>query len=67
LIELDIEFREPVEWIKDIVKTHSASIKIRDIRMGRNGAMDLLEIFLPEGKMENFSHEMESRTKTSWK
>lgn len=65
MIELDIEFREPVEWIRDIVKTHSASIKIRDIRMGRNGAMDLLEIFLPEGKMENFSHEMESRTKTA--
>jgi len=57
-MEVEIEFKEPVAWIKDLVKTHSASIRIRDIRMSGEGVKDLLEIFMPSGKIEGFSSEL---------
>lgn len=58
LIEMEVQFQEPVAWIKDLVKTHSASIRIRDIRKGPEGVKDLIEIFLPFGKAEEFSSEL---------
>ncbi len=60
-MEVEIEFKEPVAWIKDLVETHSASIRIRDIRMSGEGVKDLLEIFLPSGKIEGISTEMQDR------
>ncbi len=57
-MEVEIEFKEPVAWIKDLVETHSASIRIRDIRMSGEGVKDLLEIFMPSGKIEGFSSEL---------
>jgi predicted DNA binding protein len=57
-MEVEIEFKEPVAWIKDLVKTHSASIRIRDIRISGEGVKDLLEIFMPSGKIEGFSSEL---------
>lgn len=64
-MEVEIEFKAPVEWIRDIVETHSASIKIRDIRMSREGVRDLLEIFLPGGEMKGFSSELVEQKRTS--
>lgn len=58
MMEVEIEFREPVDWIKDLVETHSASIRIRDIRMSGEGVKDLFEIFMPSGKIEGFSSEL---------
>ena len=60
-MEVEIEFKEPVEWIKDLVETHSASIRIRDIRMSGEGVKDLLEIFMPAGKIEGLSSEMKDK------
>ncbi len=60
-MEVEIEFKEPVAWIKDLVETHSASIRIRDIRMSGEGVKDLLEIFMPAGKIEGLSTEMKDR------
>jgi predicted DNA binding protein len=57
-MEVEIEFREPVDWIKELVETHSASIRIRDIRMSGEGVKDLFEIFMPSGKIEGFSSEL---------
>lgn len=57
-MEVEIEFKEPVKWIKDIVETHSASIRIRDIRMSSEGVKDLLEFFMPSGKVKNISSEL---------
>lgn len=57
-MEVEIEFREPVGWIKELVETHSASIRIRDIRMSGEGVKDLFEIFMPSGKIEGFSSEL---------
>lgn len=54
-MEVEIEFKEPVEWIRDLVQTHSASIRIRDIRMSGDGVKDLVEFFLPSGKIEGIS------------
>ncbi|QRF76467.1 HTH DNA binding domain protein [Thermoplasmatales archaeon] len=56
-MEVEIKFKEPVAWIKDLVETHSASIKIRDIRMSGETVKDLFEIFMPYGKIEGFSSE----------
>lgn len=58
LMEVEIEFNQPVSWIKDLVETHSASIRIRDIRMSGEGVKDLLEIFMPSGNIERFSSEL---------
>ncbi len=58
LMEIEIEFKEPVAWIKDLVETHSASIRIRDIRMSGEGVKDLLEIFMPSGNVEKFSSDL---------
>jgi len=57
-MEVEIEFKEPVKWIKDIVETHSASIRIRDIRMSSEGAKDLLEIFMPSGEVKGLYSEL---------
>lgn len=54
-MEVEIKFNTPVEWIKKIVQTHSAEIKIRDIRSSQEGVKDLVEIFSPEGKVEGLS------------
>ncbi len=55
MMEVEIKFKTPVEWIKKIVQTHSAEIKIRDIRSSQEGVKDLVEIFSPEGKVEGLS------------
>ena len=57
-MEAEIKFKEPVKWIKDIVETHSASIRIRDIRSSNEGAKDLLEFFMPGGNVRNLSSEL---------
>lgn len=57
-MEVEIEFKEPVDWMKNLVKTHSASIRIRDIRMSGEGVKDLLEVFMPAGNIEGFSSEL---------
>jgi len=56
-MEVEIKFKEPVAWIKDLVETHSASIRIRDIRTSGETVKDLFEIFMPYGKIEGFSSE----------
>ncbi|MDA8142838.1 MAG: thiamine pyrophosphate-dependent enzyme [Thermoplasmatales archaeon] len=32
VLEIEIEFKAPVSWIDDLVKSHSARIKIKDVR-----------------------------------
>jgi predicted DNA binding protein len=54
-MEVVVKFITPVEWIRKAVKTHSARIKIRDIRISQEGVKDLVEIFSPEGKIEGLS------------
>lgn len=54
-MEVEIKFKTPVEWIRNIVQTHSAEIKIRDIRTSSEGVKDLVEIFSPKGKVESLS------------
>lgn len=54
-MEVEIKFNTPVAWIKKIVQTHSAEIKIRDIRTSQEGVKDLVEIFSPEGRVEGLS------------
>jgi predicted DNA binding protein len=47
LIEAELEFESPMNWIKSIVKKHSAMIKIRDIRRSEEGVKDLVDFFVP--------------------
>ena len=47
MLEIEIEFKAPVSWIDDLVKSHSARIKIKDVRKTSKGIMDLIEIFFP--------------------
>lgn len=54
-MEVEVKFNTPVEWIKKIVQTHSAEIKIRDIRSNSEGTKDLIEIFSPAGKVAGMS------------
>jgi predicted DNA binding protein len=54
-MEVEVKFKSPVEWITNMAKTHSAEIKIRDIRASLEGVKDLVEIFSPEGKVEALS------------
>ncbi len=54
-MEVEIKFNTPVEWIKKMVQTHSAEIKIRDIRTSQEGVKDLVEIFSPGGRVEGLS------------
>lgn len=58
LMEVEIKFKEPVGWIRDLVQSHSASIRIRDIRMSGDGVKDLLEVFSPSGKIQGLSTEL---------
>lgn len=53
-----MQFREPVEWISNLVKSHSARIRIRDIRGSPEGPRDLVEIFSPEGRIEGLSSQL---------
>ncbi len=64
LMEVEMEFRQPVKWIRDVVQTHSASIRIRDIRMSSEGARDLIEIFMPGGEVRGFSSELIEQKRT---
>ncbi len=59
-----MEFKQPVKWIRDVVQTHSASIRIRDIRMSSEGIKDLIEIFMPGGEIKGFSSELIEQKKT---
>ncbi len=59
-----MEFKQPVKWIRDVVQTHSASIRIRDIRMSSEGARDLIEIFIPGGEVKGLSSELIEQKRT---
>ena len=59
-----MEFKQPVKWIRDVVQTHSASIRIRDIRMSSEGARDLIEIFMPGGEVKGLSSELIEQKRT---
>jgi predicted DNA binding protein len=63
-MELEVKFREPVKWIKDVVETHSASIRIRDIRMSSEGVKDLFEIFIPGGEVKDLSSKLFEKNRT---
>lgn len=65
-MEVEIEFKEPLRWISDMVKTHSASVRIRDVRMSGEGVKDLIEIFIPPGATSPFSNPLK-RNETSRK
>ncbi len=67
MIEIKIEFTEPVSWISALVKGHSARIKIRDIRNSREGVKDLVEIFTPKGGISNLSSDLASEMGVSGK
>ncbi len=54
-MEVEIEFETPVEWIKSLVETHSARVKIRDTRRSREGVKNLIDIFSPEGDVRNIT------------
>ncbi|MDA8054553.1 MAG: helix-turn-helix domain-containing protein [Thermoplasmatales archaeon] len=58
MIELELRFKTPVEWIRNLVQTHSAEIRIRDIRASSEGVKDLVEIFSPEGQVEGLSNDL---------
>ena len=47
-MEVEVKFQSPVQWIRSLVQTHSARIKIRDIRKSQGGTKDLFEIFAPD-------------------
>ncbi|MCL5802502.1 MAG: helix-turn-helix domain-containing protein [Candidatus Thermoplasmatota archaeon] len=64
LMEVEMEFKQPVKWIRDVVQTHSASIRIRDIRMSSEGARDLIEIFMPGGEVKGLSSELIEQKRT---
>ncbi len=64
LMEVEMEFKQPVKWIRDVVQTHSASIRIRDIRMSSEGARDLIEIFIPGGEVKGLSSELIEQKRT---
>ena len=59
MLEIEIEFKAPVSWIDDLVKSHSARIKIKDVRKTSKGIMDLIEIFFPEGDVQKISKDIE--------
>ncbi|MHB8359511.1 MAG: helix-turn-helix domain-containing protein [Thermoplasmataceae archaeon] len=63
-MEVEMEFKQPVKWIRDVVQTHSASIRIRDIRMSSEGARDLIEIFMPGGEVKGLSSELIEQKRT---
>ncbi|MHB8561777.1 MAG: helix-turn-helix domain-containing protein [Thermoplasmataceae archaeon] len=63
-MEAEMEFKQPVKWIRDVVQTHSASIRIRDIRMSSEGARDLIEIFMPGGEVKGLSSELIEQKRT---
>ncbi|MCL4331138.1 MAG: helix-turn-helix domain-containing protein [Candidatus Thermoplasmatota archaeon] len=49
MIEAEIRFVRPVEWISELAENNSSTVRIRDVRNGRGGVMDLVDIFLPDG------------------
>ncbi len=57
-MEVEVRFNAPVEWIRKVVQTHSAKIKIRDVRQSHEGVKDLIEIFAPEGKIKGISSDL---------
>ena len=59
MLEIEIEFKVPVSWIDDLVKSHSARIKVRDIRKTSKGTMDLIEVFFPEGNVKAMAEDIE--------
>lgn len=65
LMEVEIEFETPVEWIKSLVESHSARIKIRDIRRSQEGVKDLIEIFTPGGGIRDLSSDLSLQIKNS--
>lgn len=46
-MDLKIEFEAPVGWMKSLVESHSARIRIRDIRKSNGGVKDLIDLFIP--------------------
>ncbi len=58
MMEVEIEFESPVTWIKTLAQSHSAKIKILDVRESRGGTLDLVEIFSPKGVIEGVSSEL---------
>ncbi|MHB8396436.1 MAG: helix-turn-helix domain-containing protein [Thermoplasmataceae archaeon] len=63
-MEVEIEFKAPVEWIRSLVQKHSARIKIRDIRRSQEGIKDLVEIFVPGNGGEWFPTELLKQTES---
>lgn len=60
---MEIEFNSPVAWIKTLAQSHSARIKIIDVRKSNEGVKDLIEIFSPNGGIEGLSAELSQRLK----
>ncbi len=64
-MEVELQFRAPAEWIKILVESHSARIKIRDIRRSKEGVKDLVEIFAPAGDIKGLSSGLLKETETT--
>lgn len=45
-------------WIKTLAESHSARVKILDVRKNRQGVKDLVEIFSPAGGVAELSSEL---------
>ncbi|MHB1708626.1 MAG: helix-turn-helix domain-containing protein [Thermoplasmataceae archaeon] len=63
-MEIEIKFKTPASWISSLVETHSARIKIRDIRRSEEGVKDLVEIFSPMGKIQGVSSDLVNQKMT---
>ncbi len=57
-MEVAIEFKSPVAWIRKLAESHSARIKILDVRRSGEGVKDLVEIFSPMGGIDGLSSEL---------
>lgn len=53
MIEVEVEFEAPVRWMKSLVESHSAEIKIRDIRGSEEGVKDLVDLFIPNDRWQD--------------
>jgi len=62
-MEVEMKFESPVQWIKSLVKGHSARIRIRDIRRSHEGVKDLIEIFIPEGSIKDLPPDLSLQIK----
>jgi hypothetical protein len=53
MIEAEVKFDAPVRWMKLLVESYSARIKIRDIRKSEGQVKDLIDLFIPGDRALN--------------